>query len=90
MSSEKTGLESNPTGSEFFDALREMNSDWIARAAAEVELGLKLSKNLSSAHSVPDAITAYQEERGDECTRRRRTAVDVQWTKISWTPALDF
>jgi hypothetical protein len=38
-----------------------MSRDWMARATAEVELGLKLSKNLSSAHSVPDAIAAYQE-----------------------------
>jgi len=74
MPSEKIGLESNPTGSEFFNALREMNSDWIARAAAEVELGLKLSKNLSSAHSVPDAITAYQEWLSEEMSARAEDA----------------
>ena len=74
MPSEKTGLELNPTGSEFFDALREMNSDWIARATAEVELGLKLSKSLSSAHSVPDAITAYQEWLSEEMSARAEDA----------------
>jgi hypothetical protein len=28
----------------------------MARATAEVELGLKLSKKLTDAHSVPDAV----------------------------------
>ena len=51
-----------------------MNSDWIARATAEVELGLKLSKNLSSAHSVPDAITAYQEWLSEEMSARAEDA----------------
>ena len=33
----------------------------MARATAEVELGLKLSRKLTDAHSVPDAFAAYQE-----------------------------
>jgi hypothetical protein len=38
-----------------------MSHDWMARATAEVELNLKLSKKLTAAHSVPDAVAAYQE-----------------------------
>jgi hypothetical protein len=41
-----------------------MSRDWMGRATAEVELGLKLSKKLTAAHSVPDAITAYQDAGG--------------------------
>src|SRR6516164_6373780 len=59
----------SPTGSEFFNALQQMG-----RATAEVELGLKLSKNLTAAHSVPDAITAYQEWLSDEMNARAEDA----------------
>jgi hypothetical protein len=57
----KTGNASFQIQSEFINALQEMSREWMARATAEVELGLKLSKKLSAAHSVPDAIAAYQE-----------------------------
>jgi hypothetical protein len=63
-----------PTGSEFFNALQEMSRDWMGRATAEVELGLKLSKRLTAAHSVPDAITAYQEWLSDEMNARAEDA----------------
>lgn len=50
----------SPGASEFFDIIRANNRNWTGRASIEVELGLKLSKDLSAAHSVPDAIAAYQ------------------------------
>jgi hypothetical protein len=50
-----------PPGSEFLDALQEMNCDWATRANAEVEHGLTLTKKLTAAHSAPEAIAAYQE-----------------------------
>jgi len=61
-------------GSEIFNAVQEMSRDWMGRATAEVELGLKLSKKLTAAHSVPDAITAYQEWLSDEMNARAEDA----------------
>jgi hypothetical protein len=46
----------------------------MARATSEVELGLKLSKKLSAAHSVPDAIAAYQEWLSEEMAARSEDA----------------
>ena len=62
MPREQTSLSRSPdvAGSEFFDTLREMGRNWMERASAEAERGSKLSKDLSNAHSVPDAVTAYQ------------------------------
>jgi hypothetical protein len=51
-----------------------MNRDWMARATAEVELGLKLSKKLTDAHSVPDAVAAYQEWLNEEMGARAEDA----------------
>ena len=48
----------------------------MSRATAEVELGLKLSKKLNSAHSVPDALAAYQEWLSEEMSAR---AEDARW-----------
>ena len=45
----------------------------MARATAEVELSLKLSKKLT-AHSVPDAVAAYQEWLNDEMSARAEDA----------------
>ena len=50
----------SPGASELFDIIRANNRNWTGRASIEVELGLKLSKDLSAAHSVPDAIAGYQ------------------------------
>jgi hypothetical protein len=57
----KTDVELDPPASEFFNILRENSRNWTGRASIEIQLGLKLTKNLSAAHSVPDAITAYQQ-----------------------------
>ena len=56
----RSARSTGPTGSEFFNALQEMSRDWMVRANAEVELGLKLSKKLTAAHSVPDALAAIR------------------------------
>jgi len=61
-------------GSEFFNTLQEMSRDWMARATAEVELGLKISKKLTAAHSVPDAVAAYQEWLSEEMNARAEDA----------------
>ena len=66
----KTGNASFQIPSEFFNALQDMSRDWMARATAEVELGLKLSKKLSAAHSGPDALAAYQEWLSEEIGAR--------------------
>jgi len=70
----RSDRSTSPTGSEFFNALQQMSRDWMGRATAEVELGLKLSKNLTAAHSVPDAITAYQEWLSEEMSARAEDA----------------
>ena len=46
----------------------------MARATAEVELSLKLSKKLTDAHTVPDAVAAYQEWLNDEMGARAEDA----------------
>jgi len=70
----KIGNASFQVQSEFINTLQEMSRECIARAASEVELGLKLSKKLNAAHSVPDAITAYQEWLSDEMAARTEDA----------------
>jgi hypothetical protein len=64
----------SPPGSEFFNTLQEMSRVWMARATAEVELNLKLSKKLTAAHSVPDAVAAYQEWLSEEVGARAEDA----------------
>jgi hypothetical protein len=70
----RSARSTGPTGSEFFNALQEMSRDWMGRATAEVELGLKLSKKLTAANSVPDALAAYQEWLSDEMSARAEDA----------------
>jgi hypothetical protein len=70
----RSNRSTSPAGSEFFDTLQEMSRDWMARATAEVELGLKLSKKLTVAHSVPDAVAAYQEWLSEEMGARAEDA----------------
>ena len=70
----RSARSTGPTGSEFFNAVQEMSRDWMGRATAEVELGLKLSKKLTAAHSVPDAVAAYQEWLKDEMGARTEDA----------------
>ena len=64
----------NPAGSEFLNTLQEMRRDWMARATAEIELSLKLSKKLEAADSVPDALAACQEWLNEEMGARAEDA----------------
>jgi hypothetical protein len=74
MEDTRSDRSTNPAGSEFFTALEEMRRKWIARATAEVELSLKLSKKLTDADSVFDAVAAYQEWLTDEMGARAEDA----------------
>jgi hypothetical protein len=76
MAKEETrpGRSTNPAGSEFFTTLQEMRRDWMARATAEIELSLKLSKKLEAADSVPDTLAAYQEWLNEEMGARAEDA----------------
>ena len=67
----RSDRSTSQAGSEFFNTLQEMSRDWMTRATAEVELSLKLSKKLTDAHSVPDAVGGLSgmAERGDGCAR---------------------
>ena len=55
MAKEETRPGRSTSPSEFFNTLQEMRRDWMARATAEIDLSLKLSKKLTDADSVPDA-----------------------------------
>ena len=70
----RSDRSTNPAGSEFFNTLQEMRRDWMARATAEIELSLKLSKKLEAADSVPDALSAYQEWLNEEMGARAEDA----------------
>ena len=70
----RSDRSTKPADSEFFNTLEQMRRDWMARATAEIELSLKLSKKLEAADSVPDAFTAYQEWLNDEMGARAEDA----------------
>ncbi|MGC2075063.1 MAG: hypothetical protein WA728_03315 [Xanthobacteraceae bacterium] len=70
----RSNRSTSPLGSEFFNTLQEMNRNWMARATAEFELNLKLSKKLTAAHSVPDAVAAYHEWLSEEAGARAEDA----------------
>jgi len=46
---------------EMFDVLQDISRDWFARATAEAEHAIKLPNKLSAAHTVPDAVSVYNE-----------------------------
>ena len=60
--------------SEFVNTLQDLTRDWMARATSEVELRTQTIKKLSAAHSVPDAIAAYQEWVSEEMAARSEDA----------------
>ena len=84
----RSGRSTSPAGSEFFDTLQKMRRDWMARATAEIELSLKLSKKLEVADSVPDALAAYQEWLTEEMGARAEDA-RLLMGQSSRTPPLD-
>lgn len=46
---------------EMLDLLSEVSRDWFERAVSEAELAMRLPNKLSSARSMPDVVSAYQE-----------------------------
>jgi hypothetical protein len=68
--SKKIGDATIHAQNEFFRAIEEMSRDVVTCATAEVEHGLKLSKKLNAAHSVPDALAAYHEWLSEEISAR--------------------
>jgi hypothetical protein len=70
----KVGNAALQAQSEFLKTLEEMSRHWVACATGEIELGLKLSKKLGAAHSVPDAMAACQEWLGEEMNARAEDA----------------
>ena len=58
----------------FLKTFEEMSREAFACATAEVERGLKLSKRLTAAQSISDAVTAYQEWLGEEMNARSEDA----------------
>jgi hypothetical protein len=67
----ETALEAQ---NQFLKTFEEMSREAMACAAAEIERGLKLSKKLSAAHSVSDAVAAYQEWLSEEMSARTEDA----------------
>src|SRR4029077_16045713 len=59
---------------QFLKTLEEMSREAMACATAEIERGLKLSKKLSAAHSVTDAVAAYREGGVEEVSARAEAA----------------
>lgn len=54
---------------EILGLLSELGQDWLARAAAEALLALRLPTQLTAARSFPDAVAAYQEWFGEWINR---------------------
>ena len=70
----KIGDAAMEAQNQFLKTLEEMSREAMACATAEIERGLKLSKKLSAAHSVSDAVVAYQEWLSEEMTARSEDA----------------
>ncbi len=70
----KIGDATMEAQNQFLKTLEEMSREAMACATAEIERGLKLSKKLSAAHSVSDAVAAYQEWLSEEMTARSEDA----------------
>ncbi|MFZ0778959.1 MAG: phasin family protein [Xanthobacteraceae bacterium] len=70
----KVGEATLEARNELFKALEEMGRELVSCATAEAEISLKLSKKLTAAHSVPDALAAYQEWLNEEISARAENA----------------
>lgn len=77
---------------EMLGLLSDMGQDWFARATAEAQLALQLPNRLTAAHSIPDAVTAYQEWFGewiDRCSQdSQRLLSDGQKILVTGTRCL--
>ena len=70
----KIGDAAAQAQSEFMRTFEDVGREVMSCAAAEMERGLSLSKKLSGAQSVSDALTAYQEWLSEEMTARTEDA----------------
>jgi hypothetical protein len=70
----KIGNATLQAQSEFLKTIEEMGRHWVTSATGEVEIGLKLSKKLTAAHTVPDAMSACQEWLSEEMNARAEDA----------------
>jgi hypothetical protein len=70
----KIGNATLQAQSEFLKTIEEIGRHWVTCATSEVEIGLKLSKKLTAAHTVPDALAAYQEWLSEEMNARAEDA----------------
>jgi len=70
----ETGEKIGEVQNEFAKTLDVMHRAAMSRATAEMELTLKLSQKLSTAHSPSDALSAYQEWLTDEMNARTEDA----------------
>jgi hypothetical protein len=58
----KAGLQMQ---TEMLGAFEEIGRDWVACAASQTELALRLPNRLTAARTIPDAISAYQDWLGE-------------------------
>ena len=73
-SGKKIGEAALQAQNELFKAVEQMGRELVSCATAEVEISLKLSKRLTAAHSVPDALAAYQEWLSEGMSTRAENA----------------
>jgi hypothetical protein len=57
---------------ELLDGFQEIGQHWVARATSETNLASELAAKLTSARSVPETMTAYQEW----ASRRMQLAIE--------------
>lgn len=70
--------------SEALDDFQEMNQQWLDRLQAEASLASELASKLTAAHSIPDAVAAYQE------WGSRRLEMMAEDTKHLWDDTQKF
>jgi len=70
----KMGDAAVQTQNELMKTFEDVGREIMSCAAAEMERGLKLSKKLTGAQSVSDALAAYQEWLSEEMTARSEDA----------------
>jgi hypothetical protein len=58
MASKPTTL---PVQNELLDVYEQASRAWLARVKSEVDLWSELAAKLTATHSVPEAMTAYQQ-----------------------------
>ena len=51
----------SPTQNELLDVYEQASRAWLARVKSEVDLWSELAAKLAATHSIPEAMTAYQQ-----------------------------